>query len=75
MIISLTTAIARIIFNNKIDVFKNPTQETEDFLDAVHTILNCIFRLQVDFPFYRLYPNKLYRDTKRGFSVSNAKRF
>ena len=69
----MTTAIAKIVYNNKIDVFKNPKQETEEFIDAVHTILDCIFRLQVDLPLYRLYPNKLYRDTKRGFSVSNAR--
>ena len=73
MIILLTTAIAKIVYNNKIDVFKNPKREMEEFIDAVHTVLICLFRLQVDLPFYRLYPNRLYRDTKRGFGVSNAR--
>ena len=68
----LPTAIAKVVYNNKLDVFKNPKQETDEFIDAIHTVMICLFKLQTGLPFHRLYPNKLYRDTKRGFSVSKG---
>ena len=37
---------------------------------AIKLIANCLFKLFIEPPFFKLYPNKVYRDVKKGFTVS-----
>ena len=64
-------ATAKIVFNADLQVFDNPTEETEQFIGAIKLIFDCIFKVVVEPPFFKLYPNKVYRDLKKGFTVRN----
>ena len=38
---------------------------------AITLLFDCMFKLLIEPPFFKLYPNKVYRDMKKGFAVSN----
>ena len=62
--------MAKIVFNVDLRVFDHPSKETEEFMAAIKLIANCLFKLFIEPPFFKLYPNKVYRDVKKGFTVS-----
>ena len=71
-IVNLTiSATAKIVYNADLQVFDNPTEETEEFLAAIKLISNSIFKLLIEPPFFKLYRNKVYRDIEKGFTVGS----
>ena len=69
-IFSTITATAKIVYNADLQVFDNPSEETEKFMAAIKLLFDCLFKLLIEPPFFKLYPNKVYRDLKKGFTVS-----
>ena len=59
--------MTKIVYNVDLHV---PTEEMEEFIRATQLIFDCILKLLIEPPFYKLYPNKVYRDLKRRFTVS-----
>ena len=60
---------AKFVYNTDLDVFNNPSEETDRFIDGVCLLLECIGKMSTELPLYRIYPNKLYRDTEKALSV------
>ena len=48
----------------------NPSEESEEFMAAIKLLFDCLFKLLTEPPFFKLYPNKVYRDLRKGFTVS-----
>ena len=67
----IVTATAKIVFNTDLRVFDQPSEEAEQFMAAITLLTNCLFKLLIEPPFFKLYPNKVYRDVKKGFTVSS----
>ena len=65
----ITTVSAKFVYNADIDALDNPTDETKRFIEGVTLVFDCLGKLIVEPPLYKLYPNKLYRDFKKGFGV------
>ena len=65
----LPTVSAKFVYNADLNVFDNPSEETEQFIDAITLIFDCIGKLISEPPLYKIYPNKLFRDLKKGFKV------
>ena len=57
------------MFDADLHVFDNPTRDTEEFIEAIKLLFDCFGKIMVEPPFYKLYPNKLYRDFKKGLMV------
>ena len=57
------------MYNTDLDIFNNPSEETEQFIDAVSLLFECFGKAITALPLYKIYPNKLYRDIKRGLTV------
>ena len=70
MTFKFTTATAKIVYNADLQVFDNPSKETEEFIAAIKLIFDCLFNLLLEPPLFKLYPNKVYRDIQKGFTVS-----
>ena len=66
-----TTATAKFVYNVDLQVFNNPSEESEEFMAAIKLLFDCFFKLLIEPPFFKLYPNKVYRDLKKGFTVSS----
>ena len=60
---------AKFVYNTDFHALKNPTEEIEQFIEAVSLFFDCIGRLTVEPPLYKLYPNKLYRDFNKALRV------
>ena len=56
----IVTATAKIIFNTDLRVFDQPSEEAEQFMAAITLLANCLFKLLIEPPFFKLYPNKVY---------------
>ena len=41
-------------------------------MEAIKLVFDCLFKVFIEPPLFRLYPNKVYRDLKKGFTVSIA---
>ena len=67
----IVIATAKIVFNTDLRVFDQPSEEAEQFMAAITLLANCLFKLLIEPPFFKLYPNKVYRDIKKGFTVSS----
>jgi hypothetical protein len=65
-----TTAMAKIVYNVDLQVFDHPSEESEEFMAAIKLLFDCLFKLLIEPPIFKLYPNKVYRDLKKGFTVS-----
>ena len=57
------------MYNTDFHALKNPTEESEQFIEAVSLFFDCVGRLAVEPPLYKLYPNKLYRDFNKAVRV------
>ena len=57
------------MFNTDLHALDEPTEETEQFIEAVQLFFECIGKLIVEPPLYKLYPNKLYRDFNKSLKV------
>ena len=64
------TATAKIVYGADIQVFYNYNEEAEEFMGAITLLFDCMFKLLTEPPFFKLYPNKVYHDVKKGFTVS-----
>ena len=62
--------MAKIVYDADIQVFDHPSEESEEFMTAIKLLFDCMFKLLIEPPFFKLYPNKVYRDLKKGFTVS-----
>ena len=62
---------AKFVYNTDLDVFNNPNEETERFIDGVSLFFDCIGKISVELPLYKIFPNKLYRDVKKSLTVIN----
>ena len=60
---------AKFMYNTELDVFNNPSKETEQFIDGVTFLFESIAKVMTEPPLYKIYPNKLYRDFKRNITV------
>ena len=58
-----------MLYNADLHAFDNPTEETEQYIEAVGRVINLISKLIFEPPLYKLYPNKLYRDIKKFLTV------
>ena len=66
---SLCTVSAKFVFDDDLHVFDNPTADTEQFIEGVTLCFDCFGKMIIEPPLYKLYPNKLYRDFKKGVMV------
>ena len=57
------------MYNTDLNVFNNPSEETEQFIEGVNLIFECLGKLLIEPPLYKIYPNKLFRDVKKGYTV------
>lgn len=64
------TVSAKFVYNDDLHVFDNPTDESEEFIKAVELFFNCIGRIVIEPPLYKLYPNKLYQDFDKSIKVN-----
>ena len=60
---------AKFVYNIDFHALENPTEESEQFVEAVSLFLDCLGRMIVEPPLYKLYPNKLYRDFNKALRV------
>lgn len=60
---------AKFVYNADVDALVNPTEETEHFIKGITLIFDCLNKMVVEPPLYKLYQNKLYRDFKEGYKV------
>ena len=67
--IYILTVSAKFVFDTDLHVFDNPTRETEQFIEGVTLCFDCFGKMLVEPPLYKLYPNKLFRDFKKGIMV------
>lgn len=63
---------AKFVYGADVDALVNPTEETERFIEGVALILGNLNKMAVEPPLYKIYQNKLYRDYKKAFKVTNA---
>lgn len=61
--------MAKFVYGADLHVFQNPTEETEKFIASIQLIIDSLFKVFVEPPLFKLYPNKVYRDLKEGFTV------
>jgi len=59
------------VFGTTWDVVANPTDEDVQFMAAVNFLFEMITRMAVELPLYKVYNNKLSRDSKAAIDVSN----
>ena len=57
------------MFNTDLHALDEPTEVTEQFIEAVQLFFECIGKLIVEPPLYKFYPNKLYRDFNKSLKV------
>ena len=69
MCIPLTVS-AKFVFDTDLHVFDSPTRDTEQFIKGVTLCFDCFGKMIVEPPFYKLYPNKLFRDFRKAIMVS-----
>ena len=69
-IITSSAVSAKFVFDADLHAFDSPTKDTEQFIEGVTLCFNCFGRMLVEPPFYKLYPNKLFRDFRKGIMVS-----
>ena len=62
---------AKFVYNTDFHALENPTKESEQFIEAVALFFDCLGRMIVEPPLYKLYPNKLYRDFNKALRVNN----
>ena len=60
------------MFDTDLHVFDSPTRDTEQFIEGVTLCFDCFGKMIVEPPFYKLYPNKLFRDFRKGIMVRVA---
>ncbi len=65
-----STVSAKFVFDTDLHVFDNPTKDTEQFIEGVTLCFDCFGKMIVEPPFYKLYPNKLFRDFRKAVMVS-----
>ena len=63
---------AKFVYNIDLHAFDNPNEETEQFIEGVSLFFDCLGKITVEPPLYKLYPNKLYRDFSKCFKVRLA---
>ena len=66
---------AKFVYNTDLDVFNNPSEETERFIDGVSLLFECIGKMSTEPPLYRIFPNQLYRDSKKSYTVNKPVEF
>lgn len=69
MCIPLTVS-AKFVFDTDLHVFDSPTSDTEKFIEGVTLCFDCFGKMIVEPPFYKLYPNRLFRDFRKAITVS-----
>lgn len=69
LIFFVYTVSAKFVYDTDIHAFDNPTEETEEFIDAVALFFSSLGRLFIEPPLFKLYKNKLYRDFSKSFKV------
>lgn len=62
---------AKFVFDTDLYAFDSPTKATEQFIEGVTLCFDCFGKMLVEPPLYKLYPNKLFRDFRRGIMVSS----
>ena len=65
-----TVVSAKFVFGTDIKVVSECTEEYEDFVREVGTVIEMFNRVMVELPLYKLYDNKLSQDFKRSLEVS-----
>ena len=60
---------ANFTFGHNINVLSNPSREDQEFVDGIKLSFEAIGRLIIEFPFYKLYNNKLSQDFVKGQKV------
>lgn len=60
---------AKFVFDADLHAFDSPTKDTEQFIEGVTLCFDCFGRMLVEPPFYKIYPNKLFRDFRKGIMV------
>ena len=60
---------AKFVYNTDFHALENPTEEIEQFIEAVSLFFDCLGRMIVEPPLYKLYPNMLYRDFNKALRV------
>lgn len=65
-----STVSAKFVFDADLHVFDSPTKDTEQFIEGVTLCFDCFGKMIVEPPFYKLYPNRLFRDFRKAIMVS-----
>ncbi len=63
---------AQVVFGRDWNVVANPTAKDKEFIEAVEFILGSITRVMMEFPWYRIYPDKFSREFKRAQEVKRC---
>ena len=58
------------MFDANLHTLDNPREDTEEFISAVQLMFESMQKLLVELPWYKIFPNKVYRDWKKAFTVS-----
>lgn len=59
----------KFVFDADLYAFDNPSEDTENFIEGVTLCFDCFGKMLVEPPLYKLYPNKLFRDFRKGITV------
>ena len=60
---------AKTFYGNDWDVVANPTDEDQEFIEAVAFFIGSIVKVMAEFPWYRIYPDKFSRDFRQALQV------
>ena len=60
---------AKFVYDVDLYAYDNPSEETEQFIEAIDLSFDLLIKMIFEPPLYKLYPNKVYRDWKKIIEV------